>query len=29
VAEFSFDTRSWSDLGEQEPAKATLHSPKG
>jgi phosphohistidine phosphatase len=28
VAEFSFDIKSWSDVGKQEPAKAKLHSPK-
>lgn len=28
VAEFAFDTRSWSKVGEREPAKATLHYPK-
>jgi phosphohistidine phosphatase len=28
VAEFSFDTKSWSNVGRQEPAKATLHHPK-
>jgi phosphohistidine phosphatase len=29
VAEFSFDTTSWSNLGEQAPTRATLRSPKG
>ncbi len=28
VAEFSFDTKSWSNVGKQEPAKVTLHRPK-
>jgi phosphohistidine phosphatase len=28
VAEFSFDTKSWSSVGKQEPAKVTLHRPK-
>ena len=28
VAEFSFDAKSWSSIGTQEPAKATLHRPK-
>ena len=28
VAEFSFDTKSWSNIGKQEPAKVTLHHPK-
>ena len=28
VAEFSFDTKSWSAVGKQEPAKVTLHRPK-
>ena len=28
VAEFCFATTSWSTVGEQEPTKATLHSPK-
>jgi phosphohistidine phosphatase len=28
VAEFSFDTKSWSKVGKQEPAKVTLHRPK-
>lgn len=28
AAEFSFDTKSWSNVGKQEPAKVTLHLPK-
>ena len=28
VAEFAFDIKSWSNVGEQEPASATLHNPK-
>jgi phosphohistidine phosphatase len=28
VAEFVFDMSSWSELGEQEPAKVKLQSPK-
>ena len=28
VAEFSFDTKSWSNVGKQEPAKIMLHHPK-
>jgi phosphohistidine phosphatase len=28
VAEFSFDTKSWSSVGKQEPAKVTLHDPR-
>lgn len=28
VAEFSFDMKSWSNVGKQEPAKVTLHRPK-
>jgi len=28
VAEFSFDTKSWSTVGKQEPTKVTLHRPK-
>jgi phosphohistidine phosphatase len=28
VAELSFDTKSWSNVGKQEPAKVTLHHPK-
>ena len=28
VAEFAFDTRSWSNVGKQAPAKVTLHTPK-
>jgi phosphohistidine phosphatase len=28
VAEFSFDTKSWSNVGKQEPAKVTLYYPK-
>jgi len=28
VAEFSFDTKAWSDVGEVEPAKAVLDYPK-
>jgi phosphohistidine phosphatase len=28
VAEFSFDTKSWSNVGKQEPAKVTLHDPR-
>lgn len=28
VAEFLFDTKSWSNVGKQEPAKVTLHHPK-
>ena len=28
VAEFSFDTKSWSNVGKQEPAKVALHRPK-
>jgi phosphohistidine phosphatase len=28
VAEFSFDTKLWSKVGRQEPAKVTLHHPK-
>jgi phosphohistidine phosphatase len=28
VAEFSFDTKSWSTVGKQEPAKVTFHRPK-
>jgi phosphohistidine phosphatase len=28
VAEFSFDMKSWSNVGKQEPAKVTLHHPK-
>ena len=28
VAEFSFDTKSWSNVGKQEPAKVTLHHPR-
>lgn len=27
VAEFRFDTRTWSDVGELEPAQATLDQP--
>ena len=29
VAEFTFDAKSWSTIGVQEPASATLHIPKG
>jgi len=29
VAEFAFDTKSWSNVGVQEPARAALHYPKG
>jgi phosphohistidine phosphatase len=28
VAEFLFDTKSWSNVGKQEPAKVTLQHPK-
>ncbi|HVN35707.1 MAG TPA: histidine phosphatase family protein [Casimicrobiaceae bacterium] len=28
VAEFAFDTKSWSHVGKQAPASATLHNPK-
>jgi hypothetical protein len=28
VAEFAFDIKSWSNVGGQEPASATLHKPK-
>ena len=28
VAEYSFDTKAWSDVGEIEPAKAVLDYPK-
>jgi phosphohistidine phosphatase len=28
VAEFSFDTKSWSDVGAVEPAKVTFDTPK-
>lgn len=28
VAEFKFDTRSWSDVGAQPPAKVKLYTPK-
>lgn len=28
VAEFSFDTKSWSTVGKQQPARVTLHRPK-
>jgi phosphohistidine phosphatase len=28
VAEFSFDTKSWSTVGDREPTKVTLHRPK-
>jgi phosphohistidine phosphatase len=28
VAQFSFDTNSWPNVGKQPPAKATLHRPK-
>lgn len=28
VAEFSFDTKAWSDVGEIEPVKAVLDCPK-
>ena len=28
VAEFSFDTKAWSDLGEVEPAKVTMDCPR-
>jgi len=28
VAEFSFDTKSWSNVGKQGPAKVTLQHPK-
>src|SRR5271167_2257420 len=28
VAEFSFDTKSWSNVGKQEPAKVTHYYPK-
>ncbi len=28
VAEFSFDTKSWSNIGKQAPAKVTLQCPK-
>ena len=28
VAEFSFDMKSWSNVGKQEPAKVTLQHPK-
>ena len=28
VAEFSFDTKAWSDVGEVEPVKAVLDCPK-
>ena len=28
VVEFAFDTRSWLNVGVQEPAKVTLHHPR-
>ena len=28
VAEYNFDTKVWSDIGETEPTKAVLDSPK-
>jgi phosphohistidine phosphatase len=28
VAEFSFDTKSWSTVGKREPTKVTLHRPE-
>ena len=28
VAEFSFDTKSWSTVGKEEPVKARLYAPK-
>lgn len=28
VAEFAFDIKSWSKVGAQKPASATLHNPK-
>ena len=28
VAEYNFDTKAWSDVGEIEPVKATLDYPK-
>jgi phosphohistidine phosphatase len=28
VAEFSFDTKSWSTVGDREPTNVTLHRPK-
>ena len=28
VAEFSFDTKAWSDVGEVEPAKVTMDCPR-
>ena len=28
VAEYNFDTKAWSDVGEVEPAKAVLDYPK-
>jgi phosphohistidine phosphatase len=28
VAEYHYDTKAWSDVGEVEPVKATLDSPK-
>ena len=28
VAEFSFDMKSWSSVGKEEPAKVALHRPK-
>ena len=28
VAEFSFDTKSWSTVGKQGPTRVTLHRPK-
>jgi len=28
VAEFAFDTKSWSNVGVQKPARAALHYPK-
>ena len=28
VAEFAFDIKSWSDVGQRTPAKAVLHYPK-
>lgn len=28
VAEFAFDTKSWSNVGKQDPSKVTLYSPK-
>ena len=28
VAEFSFDTKAWSDVGELEPAKVAVDYPK-